>query len=222
MNKPKAIKICGLSTREAIDAAIEGGASHIGLNFFALSPRYVPTDEAEQLSAWAGDRIKKVAVIVDADDDLLDDIVSRVKPDMLQFHGAETPERIKQIQERYGLPIMKAIPLRESFDLEAANAYVNVADWLLFDAKPPAGSELPGGNGVAFDWKILSGHDAGLPYMLSGGLNIDNVEKAIMQSGATAIDLASGVEREPGVKDPAMIQKLLAQLSRSEQKKAVS
>lgn len=213
MNKPEVIKICGLSTPEAIDAVVEGGATHLGMIFFAKSPRHVSVEDAAQLSVHAGERIIKVAVSVNADDDYLDQIVQLVKPDMLQLHGSESVERVEEIKARYGLPVIKAAAIRETQDIEAARKYIGKVDYFLFDAKPPAGSELPGGNGVAFDWEIMDQWPENVPYMLSGGLDAKNIETAITASGTKAVDISSGVECAPGVKDLQLIREFLGKIT---------
>ena len=200
------IKICGLKTPEAVAAALAGGASHVGFIFFAKSPRHVEPQEAAGLRDAARGRAKAVAVSVDADDPFLDRIVSAMRPDMLQLHGGETPARVAAIKARYGLPVVKAFPVREAGDLAAAEAYRGIADNFLFDARPPKGSELPGGNGVSFDWSLLAAIPAGTGYFLSGGLNAQNVGAALRVANPPAIDVSSGVESAPGVKDPALIQ----------------
>ncbi len=200
------IKICGLKTDEAMAAALAGGASHVGFIFFAKSPRYIEPTKASRLRQAAIGKAKAVAVTVDADDAFLDEIVAKMRPDMLQLHGAETPERVAELKARYGLPVMKALPLSVAADLDRIKPYVGIADRFLFDAKPPKGSQLPGGNGVAFDWRILAGLDAGLDYMLSGGLNAANIGDALRSANPPAIDISSGVESAPGVKDPALIE----------------
>ena len=210
------IKICGLSNRQSVDAIINGGATHMGMIFFEKSPRYVTLEKAAELSSHAGNRIVKVAVTVDADDQYLDQIVERVKPDMLQFHGSETPERVSAVKARYGLPIMKALPVRESGDLDAAKPYMGIVDGFLFDAKPPEGADLPGGNGVPFDWKIMRQFDCDTPYMLSGGLNVKNIDEAIALSDTVAIDVSSGVEISPGEKDVDMIKAFLTKINECE------
>ena len=209
MKKPETIKICGISTTEAIDAAIAGGATHMGFIFFEKSPRHVSVQTAKDLAAHVGDRIKKVAVSVDADDAYLDQIVAATNPDILQLHGKESRQRVEEIKARYNLPIMKAIAVRTRDDLEKAKDYLDVADMFLFDAKPPEGSDLPGGNGVAFDWEIMDHWDIDVPYMLSGGLDAGNVHDALQHSGANAVDVSSGVERAPGQKDLHLIQDFL-------------
>lgn len=199
------IKICGLSTVETFDAALDNGASHVGFIFFAKSPRNVTPALAGQLRQAAKGRAMAVAVTVDADDAFLDEIVAAVAPDMLQLHGKETPARVAEVKARYGLPVMKAFSIREAGDFEAIVPYASVADRLLFDAKPPAGSELPGGNGVSFDWRLLAGLDASVDYMLSGGLNAANIGDALRLANPPGIDISSGVESAPGVKDAALI-----------------
>ncbi|MGY2993212.1 phosphoribosylanthranilate isomerase [Mesorhizobium sp. URHB0026] len=200
------IKICGLKTDQAMAAALAGGASHVGFIFFPKSPRYVEPAEAGRLREAARGKALAVAVTVDARDAFLDEIVEKLQPDMLQLHGSETPERVAELKARHGLPVMKALPLSEAADLERTKPFVGIADRFLFDAKPPKGSELPGGNGVAFDWRILAGLDAGIDYMLSGGLNAANIGDALRLANPPAIDISSGVESAPGVKDPALIE----------------
>lgn len=199
------IKICGLKTDEALAAALDNGASHIGFIFFAKSPRNVAPAEAGRLRQAARGRARAVAVTVDADDTFLDEIVAAMAPDMLQLHGSESPERVADVKTRYGLPVMKALSLREAGDIAAIAPYRGAADRFLFDAKPPKGSELPGGNGVSFDWRILTSLDADLDYMLSGGLNADNVGAALAIANPPGLDISSGVESAPGVKDARLI-----------------
>ncbi|MEO3997112.1 phosphoribosylanthranilate isomerase [Mesorhizobium sp. CAU 1732] len=199
------IKICGLKTPEALDAALDGGASHVGFIFFPKSPRNIAPAEAGVLRARARGRAQSVAVTVDADDAFLDAIVEAMAPDMLQLHGRETPERTAAIKARYGLPVMKAFSISEADDLAAIEPFLGVADRFLFDAKPPKGSELPGGNGVTFDWTILAALDPGIDYMLSGGLTAANIRDALALANPPGIDVSSGVESAPGVKDAASI-----------------
>jgi len=209
MKKPEQIKICGLSTPEAIDAVAQGGATHMGLIFFEKSPRHVTLEKAAELSTHTGGRLKKVAVSVNADDAYLDAIVEATAPDILQLHGSESPQRVSYVKSRYGLPVMKAIAIRDADDLETAQGYRGVADLFLFDAKPPKGSDLPGGNGVAFDWEIMDQWPSDVPYMLSGGLDAANVEEAVTRSATNAVDVSSGVESAPGQKDLQLIQDFL-------------
>ncbi|RWP89263.1 MAG: phosphoribosylanthranilate isomerase [Mesorhizobium sp.] len=200
------IKICGLKTDAAMAAALAGGASHVGFIFFAKSSRYVEPAEAGRLREAARGKATAVAVTVDASDAFLDEILAQMQPDVLQLHGAETPERVAEVKARYGLPVMKALPLSEAADLERIKPFIGISDRFLFDAKPPKGSELPGGNGVAFDWRILVGLDGGVDYMLSGGLNAANIGDALRLADPPGIDISSGVESAPGVKDPALIE----------------
>lgn len=200
------IKICGLKTDAAVAAVLAGGASHIGFIFFSKSPRHITPSEAARLRQAASGRAKAVAVTVDADDAMLDEIVAAMAPDMLQLHGLETPERVAAVKQRYGLPVIKAFAIREAADLVPIAPYRGLADRFLFDAKPPAGSDLPGGNGVSFDWRVLAGLDAEVDYMLSGGLNTANVGDALRLANPPAIDISSGVESAPGVKDVALIE----------------
>ena len=202
------VKICGLKTPEAVERSLARGASHLGFIFFEKSPRNVEPDLAGELASLARGRAKTVAVTVDADDELLDDIVSQMQPDMLQFHGHESPERVLAAKALFGLPVMKVFSIRDAHDLDRIDSYIGAADRFMFDAKAPAGSELPGGNGVSFDWRVLRSLDADLNYMLSGGLNKGNIATALAMTGARAIDISSGVESAPGVKSIEMIDAL--------------
>jgi phosphoribosylanthranilate isomerase len=199
------IKICGLKTKEALEAALEGGASHVGFIFFPKSPRFIDPTAAGALREVARGKAKAVAVIVDADDETLDAIVAGMAPDLLQFHGRETPERLAELKARYGIPVIKALPIRQTGDLAAIRPFLGVADRFLFDAKPPRGSKLPGGNGVSFDWSLLAGLDPSIDYLLSGGLNADNIDAALSLLRPAGIDISSGVESAPGVKDVKLI-----------------
>jgi len=200
------IKICGLSTPEAVDRAADLNADMAGFIFFEKSPRHVAIDTAAALAERARTRgLATVAVTVDMDDAGLDEIVARMKPDWLQLHGGESPERAAGLKARYGLPVMKAFAIREAADLERIAPYGGSADRFLFDAKPPKGSDLPGGNGVSFDWRLLATLDGAASYMLSGGLTKDNVGEALRISGADMVDVSSGVESAPGVKDLNMM-----------------
>ncbi|CAG0971026.1 MAG: phosphoribosylanthranilate isomerase [Rhizobiaceae bacterium] len=205
---PIDIKICGLKTAEALDAALAGGASHVGFIFFPKSPRNIAPQEAGRLRRAAFGRARAVAVTVDADDAELDAIVAAMAPDMLQLHGKESPERVASVKGRYDLPVMKALSVAEMADVEAAEAYRGIADRMLFDARPPKGAELPGGNGVPFDWRILDGYRG--DYFLSGGLTPDNVGAAIRLLDPPGLDVSSGVERAPGVKDIGLIAAFFA------------
>ncbi|MEQ1940999.1 phosphoribosylanthranilate isomerase [Mesorhizobium sp. VNQ89] len=201
------IKICGLKTAEALEAALAGGATHVGFIFFLKSPRNIAPAEAGRLRKPAAGRAKAVAVTVDADDAFLDEIVTAMAPDMLQLHGHETPERVAAVKTRSGLPVMKAFSVRDAADLAGLDAYRGIADRFLFDAKPPKGAELPGGNGVPFDWTVLAALDPDIDYMLSGGLNAANIGEALRRVRPAGIDISSGVESAPGVKDPALIRR---------------
>ncbi len=203
------IKICGLSTAESVAAALEGGASHIGFIFFEKSPRNVTPQQAALLAAPARGKVRRVAVTVDAGDDFLDAIVATMQPDMLQLHGKETPQRISDLKQRHGLPVMKAFAIEQREDFDAIAPYRAVADAFLFDAKPPRESRLPGGNGVSFDWALLQALDRDLPYMLSGGLNLANLREALTIAHPPGIDVSSGVETAPGVKSAALIRRFL-------------
>ena len=206
------IKICGLSTPETLESALSAGVELVGFVFFPKSPRHLSFETATALGAQAANRSVKVALSVDADDALLDAIIAQLKPDMLQFHGSESPARIAEAKARYGLPVMKAIGISGPADLAAIAAYDGVADRILFDAKPPKGADLPGGNGLTFDWDILAGIELKAPFMLSGGLEATNVIQAVRQTHAPAVDVSSGVESAPGVKDPARIAAFVAAL----------
>jgi phosphoribosylanthranilate isomerase len=199
------VKICGLKTADAVDRAVARGATHIGFIFFEKSPRNIAPEIAGELADRVRGGVKIVAVTVDADDEELDDIVSLLRPDILQLHGHESPERILHIKALYGLPVMKVFSVRDEADLDRVDPFIGVADRFLFDAKAPKGSQLPGGNGVSFDWSLMHSLDEGVDYMLSGGLNKDNVAHALASTRATGIDVSSGVESAPGEKDLGMI-----------------
>ncbi len=199
------IKICGLTTAGALDAALSERADLVGFVFFPPSPRHVSLDLARDLGTQVRGRARKVALTVDADDALHDAIVAALAPDMLQLHGHESPERVRALKARFGLPVMKALPVETAADLDAVPAYAAAADWLLFDARPPKDATRPGGLGRPFDWTLLKGLDPGLPFMLSGGLDPGNVGQALEVTGAPAVDVSSGVELTPGVKDPTKV-----------------
>jgi phosphoribosylanthranilate isomerase len=199
------IKICGLSTPETLEAALIAGADMVGFVFFAPSPRNLSLDDAMALGAQAQGRAIRVALSVDADDAFLDAAVEAARPDMLQLHGKESPQRVLDLKRRFGLPVMKAIHVSGPEDLAAVAEYEHAADRLIFDARPPKGAILPGGNGAAFDWAILDHVETRLPWMLSGGINPANVAEAIAKTKAPGVDVSSGVERAPGVKDAGLI-----------------
>jgi len=199
-----AIKFCGLRRVEEVTAAAELGARYIGLNFFEPSPRYIAPDLARDLALATPAGVAKVGLVVNADDAALDALLGVVPLDMIQLHGKEPPARVADVRARYGLPVMKAIGVSGPEDLAQIDAYAPVADQLLIDAKPPKGADLPGGNGVSFDWQLLAGRKYWtVPWMLAGGLTPENVAEAVARTGAKQVDLSSGVESAPGVKDPA-------------------
>lgn len=199
------LKFCGLKTLDDVAAAATAGAAYVGFVFFARSPRAVDVATACDLALAVPAGIAKVALVVDADDATLDRIVADVPLDMLQLHGSEPPERVAALRARHGLPVMKAIGVAETADLDAIERYSDVADQLLIDARPPKGAVLPGGNGLAFDWRLIQGREWRRPWMLAGGLTAANVAEAIRLTGARQIDVSSGVETAPGVKDAAKI-----------------
>ncbi|MEQ6248716.1 phosphoribosylanthranilate isomerase [Sulfitobacter sp. HNIBRBA3233] len=205
-----AVKICGLRDPQAVKAASDAGARYVGFVFFGKSPRNVTPQEAAELAALVPIGVAKVALTVDADDATLDAINAVVPLDVLQLHGEESPARVAEVKARYGLPVMKAIGIRKPSDLAAIDRYSDVADQLLIDAKPPKGADLPGGNGLAFDWRLLLGRAWRRPWMLAGGLTPDNVAEAIRRTNARQVDVSSGVESAPGVKDAAKIEALIA------------
>lgn len=213
------IKICGLKTEEAVAAALNSGASHIGFIFFPKSPRNIDAAEAGRLRQAARGKAHSVAVTVDASEADLDRIVSTMQPDILQLHGKETPDRVAAVKARYGLPVMKAFAISTAADLDKVAPYKNIADRFLFDAKPPAGSQLPGGNGVSFDWNILTGFDE-VDYLLSGGINAANIGEAISLAAPPGLDISSGVESAPGVKEPALISAFFAALRQAQAQSA--
>jgi len=200
------VKICGLSTSDALDVALEAGADMVGFVFFPPSPRHLAFAAARTLSGRVRDRAQKVALTVDADDALLEAVVEALRPDLLQLHGKEPPARVAALKKRFGLPVMKAIAVAVRGDVADATAYVAVADRLLFAAQAPREATRPGGLGRPFDWRLLENLDAGLPFMLSGGLDAGNVGEALRITGAPAVDVSSGVERGPGRKDPDKIR----------------
>jgi phosphoribosylanthranilate isomerase len=199
------VKICGLSTPEALDVALEAGADMVGFVFFPPSPRHLAYDKARALGQRVRGRALKVALTVDADDALLDAVVEALHPDLLQLHGKEPPGRVAGLRKRFGLPVMKAIAVATKADLAAIAAYT-VADRLLFDARAPREATRPGGLGKSFDWHLLENLDPGMPFMLSGGLDAGNVGEALRITRAPGVDVSSGVERAPGEKDPEKIR----------------
>jgi phosphoribosylanthranilate isomerase len=200
------VKICGLSTRETLDVALQAGANMVGFVFFPASPRHLGLETARDLGRQAKGRAIKAALTVDADDATLANIVEALQPDILQLHGRETVARLRDIKQTFGLQVMKAIAIETPADLASLPGYAAVADRVLFDARAPRGATRPGGLGAVFDWHVLENLDLKLPFMVSGGLNAENVAEAARVTRAGGIDVSSGVERAPGVKDPEMIR----------------
>jgi phosphoribosylanthranilate isomerase len=200
------IKICGLSTRETLDVALQAGADMVGFVFFPASPRHIGLNTARDLGRQAKGRALKVALTVDADDATLANVVEALQPDILQLHGKETVARLRDIKQAFGLQIMKAIAVETPADLATLPGYAAVADRILFDARAPAEATRPGGLGAVFDWHVLENLDLKRPFMVSGGLHAGNVAEAVRVSRAGGVDVSSGVEHAPGVKDPEMIR----------------
>jgi len=203
---PLIVKICGLSTPETLDAALQAGADMVGFVFFPPSPRHIGMEAARDLGQRARGRAVKVALTVDADDAALANIVETLRPDILQLHGRETVARLRHIKQAFGLPVMKAIAVEAPADLVPLPGYATVADRILFDARAPRGASRPGGLGAAFDWHVLENLELAIPFMVSGGLTRENVAAAVGLTRAGGVDVSSGVERAPGVKDPEMIE----------------
>jgi phosphoribosylanthranilate isomerase len=199
------VKICGITTPDAIDAAVTAGAVYGGLVFHPKSPRYVTLEQGRVLADRMRGRLKIVALITDMEDAGIEALVTAVRPDFLQLHGGESARRTAYIRGKFGVPVIKALAVAEAPDLAAAAEYEHTADMLMFDARPPKGAQRPGGHGAAFDWKILGGRTFTKPWFLAGGLDPDNVARAIELSGAKQVDVSSGVESAPGVKDSARI-----------------
>jgi phosphoribosylanthranilate isomerase len=200
------VKICGLKTPEALDVALESGADMVGFVFFPPSPRHLAYETARALGERVKGRAGKVALTVDATDETFDALIAALKPDLLQLHGSEPPERVAMVRTRFGLPVMKALPIAERADLARIDLYKKVADRILFDARAPQDATRPGGLGTPFDWTLLKGIDPGIPFMLSGGLDAGNVAEALRITRAGGVDVSSGVERAPGEKDPDKIR----------------
>ena len=200
------VKICGLKTSEALDVALESGADMVGFVFFPPSPRHLAYETARALGERAKGRAGKVALTVDADDETFAAVIAALKPDMLQLHGSETPQRVTELRQRFNLPVMKALSIANRADLARIDLYKKVADRILFDARAPQDATRPGGLGTPFDWTLLKGVDPGIPFMLSGGLNAGNVAEALRITRADGVDVSSGVERAPGEKDPDKIR----------------
>lgn len=204
------VKICGLRTPATVAAAVDAGAAYLGFVFFPKSPRHVTPAEAAALALPVPPGVAKVGLVVDADDGLLDAITAQVPLDMIQLHGSESPARVQAVRARFGLPVMKAVGIAGPGDLEDLAAQARVADQILVDAKVPKDASLPGGNGLSFDWRLLAGRRWPVPWMLAGGLTAANVGEAAGLTGARQVDVSSGVESAPGVKDPALIRAFLA------------
>lgn len=203
------VKICGLSTRETLDVALGAGADMVGFVFFSPSPRHLSLETARALGKQAKGKATKVALTVDADDATLSNIVETLQPDLLQLHGKETTARVRDIKAKFALPVMKVVAVETSADLAVLPGFAGVADRILFDARPPKDATRPGGLGAVFDWQLLSKLELKLPYMVSGGLTADNVAVAIRVTRAGGVDVSSGVESAPGIKDPEMILKFI-------------
>lgn len=195
------VKICGVTTPAALDAAIAARADYFGLNFYPPSPRHLPVRDAGAMAARAAGRIVPVGVFVDPDDSLLAEAVVAAKLGAIQLHGEESPARAAEVKARFGLPVWKVLPVSSAADIARATSYTGAADFILFDAKTPKGSAIPGGMGLRFDWRLLAQYDGNLPWGLAGGLTADNVGEAIRATGAALVDTSSGVESAPGVKD---------------------
>mgnify|MGYP002527656284 FL=1 len=209
------VKICGVNTPEAVAAVVAGGASHMGMNFYPPSPRYVTPALAATLAAETPPGLCRVGVFVDPDDDALEAVLDAVEIDLLQLHGDESIERVAALRERFAVPVMKAIRVAGPADIALAGGFAEVADWLLFDTRAPAGMKdaLPGGNALSFDWKLIAGTSWPVPWMLSGGLESANLAEAVSVSGARLVDVSSGVEDRRGHKSPAMIKDFLAHVA---------
>lgn len=203
------VKICGLRDPAGVQAAAAAGARYVGFVFFPKSPRHLELGPAAALASAVPAGMCKVALTVNADNAALDALTQAVPLDMLQLHGSESVERVAEVKARYGLPVMKALGVADATDLAQIDAYTETADQLLIDAKPPKGAALPGGNGLAFDWQLLAGRVWRCPWMLAGGLTPDNVAQAITRTGARQVDVSSGVESSPGVKDAQLITDLV-------------
>ena len=209
MTNPVSVKICGLATVDDVRACADAGANYMGLVFFEKSPRNITLPAARELALAAPLGLAKVALVVNPSDAELDAITGTVPLDMFQLHGRETPERVAEVKARYGLPVMKAVGIADGDDLPKLESYFGVADQILVDAKPPKGGELPGGNGLSFDWRLIAGRRWPCPWMLAGGLTPENVAEAVKMTGAKQVDVSSGVEDAPGQKNAKLIQKFV-------------
>lgn len=207
-------KICGITTPDAMTAAIEGGAGFVGLVFYPKSPRYLSLEVAAYLAGYVPVHVRKVGLFVDPSDEMLQQTLDAVRLDMLQLHGAESPGRVAEIRHRFGVPVMKALSVASADDLQMVPGYEAAADWLLFDARGTP--DMPGGNGLPFDWTLLKDFSSTRPWMLAGGLTAGNVAQALSVLEPDAVDVSSGVETAPGVKDPAKIRAFLTAVSHAE------
>jgi len=216
------VKICGLSTRETLDVALDEAADMVGFVFFPPSPRHLKLDVARGLGEAVKGRAAKVALTVDADDATLAGVMEALRPDLLQLHGHETPARLIEIKRKFGLPVMKALAVETAADLAVLPDYRDVADRILFDARPPREATRPGGLGAVFDWHVLENLDLALPFMVSGGLHAGNVAEAVRVTRAGGVDVSSGVERAPGVKDPEMIRAFIRAARATEHEAALA
>lgn len=217
LNMPLSIKICGLSTRDTLDAALTAGADMVGFVFFPPSPRHIGLDVARDLGRQAKGRAIKVALTVDADDALLANSIDALQPQILQLHGHESVARVRDIKQKFGLPVMKAIAVETAADLAVVPGYAATCDQILFDAKPPKEATRPGGLGASFDWHLLENLELKIPFMVSGGLNAGNVAEALRITHANGVDISSGVERAPGIKDAEMIRAFIRAARASEE-----
>jgi phosphoribosylanthranilate isomerase len=216
-NMSLTVKICGLSTPETLDTALQAGADMVGFVFFPRSPRHISLGTAQELGRQVKGRALKVALTVDADDATLANIVETLRPDILQLHGKETVARLRDIKQAFGVPLMKVLALESAADLAPLAGHAAVADRILFDARAPKGATRPGGLGAVFDWHVLENLDLKLPFMVSGGLTADNVAEAVRITRAGGVDVSSGVERAPGTKDPEMIRAFIRAARASEE-----
>jgi phosphoribosylanthranilate isomerase len=205
------VKICGLNSRAGLEAAVNNGTRFVGFIFYPPSPRYVEPIDAGQLAALVPPHVTKVGVFVDPDPVEIDEVLLQVPLDLLQFHGTESPRNMDELRQTFRLPVIKAVKVAEAADVEFARSFEGHVDYLMFDAKPPAGQEglLPGGNALSFDWQLLAGQRWKTPWFLSGGLHAGNLVAAVRQSGAALVDISSGVELRPGLKDPDRIVEFL-------------
>jgi phosphoribosylanthranilate isomerase len=215
------VKICGLKTPDALDAALDSGADMVGFVFFPPSPRHLKLEAARVLGKQVNNRATKVALTVNASDDTMREVVDALNPQMLQLHGSEIPDRVADIKRRFGLPVIKALPIEAKDDLAKVKDYSSIAEWIMFDARAPKDATRPGGLGKPFDWTLLRAATPGVPFILSGGLTAKNVGEALAITLAPAVDVSSGVEKAPGEKDPEMIREFI-EVARAEHIKATT